>query len=562
METGNHAVTSKDGYLIDCRVWKPSATPLSACIYIHGGAFVNGDADSAPGISSFLASTCHCVVITCSFRNGPSAPYASGKSMMDLIAVSRYLMRLPICSDLPFGIVGSSSGGYFSLSLAKELDSTSSFPYLVHYCIAICPVAHPGRRSRYLQSCMAGTAAADGYMYYHPPARAALIHQTQLSFWEQEKFADDAGEELVRHFPVSNIPTLCILGAEDMNVPPQVTMYVQQFATKTISIGRHGHEICSVPPTIDSMSYVDDVKRFIELSIELGRQRVVGVAEGKVEDHLAPVLAPTAASTTSTMEKPVIQDAASSCSVVPTMFDSMFTSTALLHILPAQCRLRVATLADVASLRQLEQGVVEAERPFDKTIHPTDAQYYDIEHLILEEQSCLLLVEEISITEGDEGGKGGKGGKRDEGGEGGKGGEEGSTTTCSNKTQLLASGYVQVRRSKKYKTHSNHGYLGFMFVHQSVRGKGVNQVVTSALVEWAEQQHHVTHFYLDVYSLNNSAVRAYEKAGFTSLLTKMTLCTEGIHTLFINTEEVDNGTGTCTTKKTKENRFCTCSGKM
>ena len=102
-----------------------------------------------------------------------------------------------------------------------------------------------------------------------------------------------------------------------------------------------------------------------------------------------------------------------------------------------------------------------------------------------------------------------------------------------------------------------------MFVHQSVRGKGVNQVVTSALVEWAEQQHHVTHFYLDVYSLNNSAVRAYEKAGFTSLLTKMTLCTEGIHTLFINTEEVDNGTGTCTcTKKTKENRFCTCSGKM
>ena len=65
-----------------------------------------------------------------------------------------------------------------------------------------------------------------------------------------------------------------------------------------------------------------------------------------------------------------------------------------------------------------------------------------------------------------------------------------------------------------------------MFVDPILRGKGVNQVVVSALMEWAAEQHNVTHFYLDVYSLNHSAVRAYQKAGFVELLSQMTLCRE------------------------------------
>ena len=433
-------VTSSDGHRISCCL-RESTTPICTCLYVHGGAFANGDKDSAPDIVDFLSSQCHCTVLTCSFRNGPSYPASSGKAMQDLLAVSHYLRSL--LPHLPFGIVGSSSGGYFGLALAKQLHP--SFP--VHFCVPICPVAHPGRRARYLQSCIAGTAQQDGYTFFHPPKIAALIHSTQLSYWEEDSVAEQAGEALLARL---DIPTLCILGAEDTNVPPSVTAYVQQWATKTISIGGYGHEICTAPPLSTMDSYVEDVRRFIECAVQ-------DVPETSHSNQR------------STSTNAAVPSLPSGCS---------------------GCRLRAATSEDVASLRELEQSVVQAERPFDNTIHPTDATYYKIDKLIAENVSHLLVVEDRQSK------------------------------------RVLASGYVQVRTSKEYKIHALHGYLGFMFVDPILRGKGVNQVVVSALMEWAAEQHNVTHFYLDVYSLNHSAVRAYQKAGFVELLSQMTLCRE------------------------------------
>ena len=56
-------------------------------------------------------------------------------------------------------------------------------------------------------------------------------------------------------------------------------------------------------------------------------------------------------------------------------------------------------------------------------------------------------------------------------------------------------------------------YLGFMYVKEEHRGKGVNKRIMNELIEWGKKSgHHI--FKLDVYSNNSSAINAYQKAGF------------------------------------------------
>ena len=86
--------------------------------------------------------------------------------------------------------------------------------------------------------------------------------------------------------------------------------------------------------------------------------------------------------------------------------------------------------------------------------------------------------------------------------------------------EVVATGYLTIRQSKSYQIHSRHGYLGFMFVVPRLRGKGINMQVMERLIDWGRGKG-VEHFYLDVYSDNAPAVRAYEKAGFAKLLHEM-----------------------------------------
>ena len=43
---------------------------------------------------------------------------------------------------------------------------------------------------------------------------------------------------------------------------------------------------------------------------------------------------------------------------------------------------RKASLSDLETLRRFEQGVINAERPFDPTLKKDHIQYYDIETMI------------------------------------------------------------------------------------------------------------------------------------------------------------------------------------
>lgn len=145
-------------------------------------------------------------------------------------------------------------------------------------------------------------------------------------------------------------------------------------------------------------------------------------------------------------------------------------------------KIRQATLQDIAILLNFEQGVVSAERPFDQTLKEEGVKYYDLEEMI-KAPHIEIVVAELN-------------------------------------NQLIASGYARIEDSKPYLKHEKHAYLGFMYVDSAHRGKGVNQKIMEALAAWAKSKQ-ITELRLDVYNNNLSAIKAYEKIGFSKHLIEM-----------------------------------------
>jgi GNAT superfamily N-acetyltransferase len=147
-------------------------------------------------------------------------------------------------------------------------------------------------------------------------------------------------------------------------------------------------------------------------------------------------------------------------------------------------KIRSALISDKVNLLHLEQQVIEAERPYNNSIKPNNAAYYDMDNLLTSERSKLVVAE--------------------------------------HNNQIIGTGYVQIRESKKSLKHKQHGYLGFMYVDADFRGLGVNKQIMENLIEWAKIEG-ITDFYLDVYRDNDAAIRAYEKVGFTQSMVEMKL---------------------------------------
>ncbi|WP_353959930.1 GNAT family N-acetyltransferase [Chryseobacterium tructae] len=92
-----------------------------------------------------------------------------------------------------------------------------------------------------------------------------------------------------------------------------------------------------------------------------------------------------------------------------------------------------------------------------------------------------------------------------------------------NDDEIVASGYALIKNSEKdYNSFKNYAYLGFMYVKPEYRGKGINKIITDELINWAKSRN-ISEIRLDVYAENESAVRAYEKAGFEPHLLTMRL---------------------------------------
>jgi len=147
-------------------------------------------------------------------------------------------------------------------------------------------------------------------------------------------------------------------------------------------------------------------------------------------------------------------------------------------------KLREANIDDLYRLREFEQAVVEFERAFNPWIKAGEVTYYDLESLLSDERSRLMVAE----IEGE----------------------------------LVGSGYAQLRESKNSLTHQEISYLGFMYVVPERRGLGIVRKVIDRLIEWSVSRG-VRDFYLDVYAQNESAVAAYRKVGFGPRLLEMSL---------------------------------------
>ncbi|GAA5442328.1 hypothetical protein Misp06_00502 [Microbulbifer sp. NBRC 101763] len=146
--------------------------------------------------------------------------------------------------------------------------------------------------------------------------------------------------------------------------------------------------------------------------------------------------------------------------------------------------IRKAEMSDFPRLLELEQCVIDAERPFNSLLKRKSAFYYDIKKLIACPESYLLVAEVDS--------------------------------------EIIGTGYAQIRDSKQSLEHKWHSYLGFMYVSPCHRGKGVNAKLINKLIDWSKGRG-IIDFYLDVYSENDPAIRAYEKVGFKPSLLEMRL---------------------------------------
>ena len=148
---------------------------------------------------------------------------------------------------------------------------------------------------------------------------------------------------------------------------------------------------------------------------------------------------------------------------------------------------REATPNDLPQLLQIEQYIVEAERPFNTSIKPGNPTYYNMEQLVTSNDAYLIVAEDSG--------------------------------------NIIGTGYAQIRESKDSLVHDQHSYLGFMYVDPEYRGKGINQDIMDQLVAWSKDRD-IHDLYLDVYAQNDAAIRAYQKAGFAPCLIEMKLSVE------------------------------------
>lgn len=144
--------------------------------------------------------------------------------------------------------------------------------------------------------------------------------------------------------------------------------------------------------------------------------------------------------------------------------------------------IRKAKLEDLPRLLEFEQEIVESERLYDCTLKPGHISFYDLEKLISNDNSVIIVVELNGL--------------------------------------IIASGSAEIRLSEVFEKFAKYSYLGFMYVAPEYRKKGVNSLILKALISWSESNG-VEELCLNVCEQNQAAISAYEKVGFSKISTKM-----------------------------------------
>lgn len=143
---------------------------------------------------------------------------------------------------------------------------------------------------------------------------------------------------------------------------------------------------------------------------------------------------------------------------------------------------RPAILDDLPILHEFEQGIITAERPFDKTLKEPPISYYNLEEMVKSKNVEVIV--------------------------------------ATFKKEIIGSAYARIEKAKPYLKHAHYAYLGFMYVAPEYRGEGINKKIIEELKIWVLSKN-INEIRLNVYSDNVPAVRAYEKAGFQKHLINM-----------------------------------------
>jgi ribosomal protein S18 acetylase RimI-like enzyme len=143
---------------------------------------------------------------------------------------------------------------------------------------------------------------------------------------------------------------------------------------------------------------------------------------------------------------------------------------------------RTATPRDIDALRRFEQGIVSAERAFDRTLKAGEIQYYDIEKMLSAEHVRFIVAER---------------------------GRE-----------LIGCGFARIDNAKPYLEHTQQAYLGLMYVDPGYRRQSINEAIIDLLKQWCRAKG-IMELRLEVYNDNVVAVGAYEKAGFLKHIIEM-----------------------------------------
>ncbi|WP_035093560.1 GNAT family N-acetyltransferase [Aquimarina macrocephali] len=145
--------------------------------------------------------------------------------------------------------------------------------------------------------------------------------------------------------------------------------------------------------------------------------------------------------------------------------------------------IRTAIIEDLPILLDFEQKIIEAERPMDPTlIQDKKISYYSVKDYVLSDHTEVVVAE----IEGE----------------------------------IVGSGYGQIRDRKNFFKQKQLGYIGFMYVKDQHRGKGVSQKIIKYICDWFASKN-LEEIRLTVYDQNPRAIRAYEKVGFKKHLIEM-----------------------------------------
>lgn len=145
--------------------------------------------------------------------------------------------------------------------------------------------------------------------------------------------------------------------------------------------------------------------------------------------------------------------------------------------------IRPATLEDLPILLGFEQKLIDAERPMDVTLKTDEKiSYYDIGEYIKSDHTEVIVAE----IDGE----------------------------------IVGSGYGQIRDRKEFFKQKQLGYIGFMYVKEEYRGKGISQKIIQYLYDWFKTED-LEEIRLTVYDKNPRAIKAYEKVGFKKHLIEM-----------------------------------------